>query len=119
MDRIQILALLTSVALIIFVLGLIKKRRLKEEYAFLWLLIGLVIAVISVFRNLLEVLGDILGIFYSPAALLLLAVLFILLILFHFSVVISGLSEKIRLLAQKTARLEQELEERKPDANKP
>ncbi|MFC1568424.1 DUF2304 domain-containing protein [Candidatus Margulisiibacteriota bacterium] len=108
MNRIQILSFLISLVLIIFVLVLVKKRKLKEEYAMLWLLTGVVIAVFSAFRDLLELMGEVLGIFYSPAALLLVAVMFILLILLHFSVVVSGFSEKIRVLAQKVAHLEQE-----------
>jgi hypothetical protein len=115
MIRIQILSFIVSVALVLFVLVLVKKRKLKEEYALLWLFTGLVIAIFSAFRNLLEILGDLLGIFYSPAALLLVAVLFILLILLHFSVVISSFSERIRILAQKVVELEFEAKSTKPD----
>jgi hypothetical protein len=109
MIKVQILSFIVSVALILFVLVLIKKRKLKEEYGLLWLFTGVVIAVFSAFRNLLEILGDVLGIFYSPAALLLVAVLFILLILLHFSVVISSFSERIKVLTQKVAQLEEKI----------
>jgi hypothetical protein len=67
--------------------------------------------ILSASRELLEYLSRLVGIFYPPSLLFLLAFLFLLLITLHFSVVISGLSEKNKKLAQELALLRQELRE--------
>jgi len=111
MDLLKILAIAGSGAVMIVVVELIRQGRLKERYSLLWLLAGGVLLVLSSSRGLLEMVSRLLGIYYPPSLLFLLAFLFLLLITRHFSVVISGLTEKNRQLAQEIALLRQEMRE--------
>lgn len=111
MDLLKILAIVGSGVVLIVVIELIRQGRLKERYSLLWLLAGGVLLVLSSSRALLESISRLLGIFYPPSFLFLLAFLFLLLITLHFSVVISGLSEKNKQLAQELALLRRELQE--------
>ena len=67
--RIQVLAIIGSLALIVFILELIRRKRLKEEFSLLWLGMGVVFLVISLFRGLLDKFSILVGIGYPPAAL--------------------------------------------------
>jgi hypothetical protein len=111
MDLLKILAVLGSGALLIVVVELIRRGRLKERYALLWLLAGAVLLFLSSSRGLLDAIARLLGIFYPPSFLFLLAFFFLLLITLHFSVVLSSLSEKNKKLAQELALLRQELQD--------
>jgi hypothetical protein len=111
MDLLKIFAISGCVAVLIVVIELIRRGRLKEKYALLWLLSGTMLLILSASRELLEYLSRMVGIFYPPSLLFLLAFLFLLLITLHFSVVISGLSEKNKKLAQELALLRQEMRE--------
>jgi hypothetical protein len=112
MDLIKILAVLGSSAVLVAVIELIRRGRLKEKYSLLWLFAGGVLLILSMSRGLLEYIALLFGIFYPPSFLFLLAFLFLLLITLHFSVVVSGLSEKNKKLAQEVALLRQEMAER-------
>jgi len=110
MDLLKILAVGGSGLVLVVVVELIRRGRLKERYSLLWLLAGGVLLVLSSSRDLLEYVSRLVGIYYPPSFLFLLAFLFLLLITLHFSVVISGLSEKNKLLAQELALLRQEVQ---------
>jgi hypothetical protein len=110
MDLLKILAITGSGILLILVIELIRRGRLKERYSLLWLLAGLVLLLLSSSRNALEYVSRLVGIFYPPSLLFLIAFLFLLLITMHFSVVISGLTEKSKKMAQELALLRQELQ---------
>lgn len=114
MDVIKTLAVSGSVAVLIAVVELIRSGWLKERYSLLWLFAGGVLLLFSVSRDLLEYVSHVVGIYYPPSFLFLLAFLFLLLISLHFSVVISGLSEKNKKLAQEIALLKQEMREAMP-----
>jgi hypothetical protein len=111
MDIIKVLAIAGSATLLFLVFELIRRGRLKERYALLWLFSGLVLLILSMSRNLLEFLSRLVGIYYPPSLLFLIAFIFLLLITLHFSAVLSGLSEKNKRLAQEIALLRQSLEE--------
>ena len=110
-SRIQILAIIGSVLFLIFIIELIRKRKIKDEYGLLWIFFGVVFIVISVWRQGLEVLSRLLGIFYTPAAFLLILIMAILMILIQYSLVISRLSENYKVLTQQIGILRLELEE--------
>jgi hypothetical protein len=99
------------VILLLVVLELIRSRRLQERYALLWLLTGVVILILAAWRGLLSWLSNLVGIAYPPSALFILAAFFILLVLLHYSTVISKLSEQNMRLAQRLALLEHRLRE--------
>ena len=92
------------------IVELIRRGRLKEKYSLLWLFAGTILLIFSLSRGLLEYVSSLLGIYYPPSFLFLLAFLFLLLITLHFSVVISGLSDKNKKLAQELALLRQQMQ---------
>jgi hypothetical protein len=117
--RLSVVAAIAAVALIVVVLELIRSRRLQERYALLWLLTGAVIFVLSVWRGLLGLVADTIGVHYPPSALFAVGAVFILIVLLHYSTVISSLSEQTKVLAQKLALLEAEVEELRGEQTSP
>jgi hypothetical protein len=109
--RVSIFAAIAALVLLLVIFELIRSRRLQERYALLWLLTGLVIFVFSVWRGLLAKVADLVGIAYPPSALFVLAAFFVLVVLLHYSTVISKLSDQNRILAQRLGLLERRLEE--------
>jgi hypothetical protein len=112
--RVSVAAAIAAGILLLVVFELIRSRRLQERYALLWLLTGVVIFVLAVWRGLLGKVSDLVGIAYPPSALFILAAFFILLVLLHYSTVISRLAEQNTTLAQRLALLEHELEQSRP-----
>jgi hypothetical protein len=110
--RVSIMASLAALFLLLVIFELIRRRRLTERYALLWIVTGVVIFVLAAWRSLLSSLSDAVGIAYPPSTLFVLAAFFILALLLHYSTVISKLADQNRILAQRLATLEEELEER-------
>ena len=110
--RVSIAAAIASVLLLLVVFELIRSRRLRERYALLWLLTGVVLLVLSVWRGGLNTIAGWFGISgYPPAILFAVGILFILLVLLHYSTVISRLSDQSTILAQRLALLEERFRE--------
>jgi hypothetical protein len=107
--RISIVAASAAGILLLVIFELMRTRRLQERYALLWLLTGIVLLVLALWRGALGLLADAVGIAYPPSALFVLAAFFILIVLLHYSTVISKLSEQNIKLAQRLALLENEL----------
>jgi hypothetical protein len=105
--RIQILAIAASGALLVVVLELVRRKAFLERYALLWLLSALVMLALSIWSGGLEALANLVGIAYPPNALFLVAFGFVLVLLLHFSLAVSKLSDQTKLLAQRLAMLEQ------------
>jgi hypothetical protein len=112
--KISIVAAVAAVILLLVIFELIRSRRLQERYALLWLLTGLVILVLAIWRGALEQLASLVGISYPPSALFVLVSFFVLLLLLHYSTVISKLSEQNMILAQRLAQLEHRVTEDQP-----
>jgi hypothetical protein len=108
---VQLFAALASFALLGIVIELIRSRKLRERYALLWLGTAAVILVFAIWRSGLHQLSKGLGIAYPPNALFVLAMLFVLVLLLHFSTVISKLSDRSTTLTQRLALLEERLRE--------
>jgi cell division protein FtsW (lipid II flippase) len=107
---ISIAAATASVLLLLVVFELIRSRRLRERYALLWLLTGLVLLALSLWRSGLNTIAGWFGVqTYPPAVLFAVALLFVLAVLLHYSTVISKLSDQNVILAQRLALVELEL----------
>ncbi|HXF97021.1 MAG TPA: DUF2304 domain-containing protein [Gaiellaceae bacterium] len=120
--RVSLAGVVASVLLVLIVLELVRGRRLKERYALLWLATGLVLLVLSAWRDALNTVAGWLGVTgYPPAVLFAVATLFILLVLLHYSTVLSRLTDenvelaqRIALLEERVARLREREQERVP-----
>jgi hypothetical protein len=116
--RVTIFASVAAVLLLFVIFELIRSRRLQERYALLWLLTGVVVLVLAAWRQALLKLSDVFGISYPPSTLFVATGFFVLVLLLHYSTVISRLSDQNRILAQRLALLEGRLGEERaaPDA---
>ena len=112
--KVQIVVGLLSIFLLWTTFELIRKNRLREEYAILWLFTGIVVLAFSLWPEFLlsQFFARITGLFYLTAVVII-AFLFLLLIVLHFSVVISKLTNQNKELAQRYALLELKINELK------
>ena len=117
--RIQVFSITGSLLLFLFILRLVKRKKLKEEYSLLWLGFGFIFILLSIFKPLLEIVANMLGILYAPAALLLILIVSVFFILIQFSMVISKLAESNKNLIQEVGILKAELKKMyRPDKDK-
>lgn len=108
-DPLQLLALATSGALLLVVLDLVRRKKLTEEYSFVWILCALALLGLSMGRRLLDAAAVALGIAYGPAILLLVLIFFVFVASLSFSVVASRQRRQIERLIEDTAILEASL----------
>lgn len=108
----QIIIGMLSLVLILITFELIRKERLREEYSILWLFTGVVVLIFSLWPNFIlsKFITGITGLHYLSGVVII-SFLFLLLIVFHFSVVISKLTNRNKELAQKHALLELEFKQ--------
>jgi hypothetical protein len=105
--RIQIVAIVATAGLFFLVFELVRRRRLMERYALLWLFSTAVLLGLAVWKDLLERVASTIGIYYAPSALFVVAFGFILVLLLHFSLVISRLADQSKVLAQRVGMLQE------------
>jgi len=109
--RVSVIGVVASLLLLLVVLELVRGRRLKERYALLWLATGVVLLVLSAWRDALNTIAGWVGVTgYPPAVLFAVAILFTLLVLLHYSTVLSKLTDENVELAQRIALLEERVE---------
>jgi hypothetical protein len=107
--RIQLVAILGAAALLLTVLEMVRRRRLMERYALLWLLSAFVLLALAIWSGALARISHAIGVIYPPNALFFIGIGFILLLLLHFSAAVSRLSDQSETLAQRQALLEERL----------
>src|ERR1700680_2152247 len=105
--KVSIAATIVSLLLLVGVFELIRSRRLRERYALLWVATGVVLVVLSAWRGGLNTIAAWLGVrSYPPAVLFAIGLLFVILVLLHYSTVISRLADQHATLAQRLALME-------------
>jgi hypothetical protein len=104
-SRVTVLSICFSAALLLYILEMVRRRRLREEYSILWLAGSMAILVLSIKQDWLFRISQAVGIAYPPSFLFLVGILFILLILIHFSIAISKLHQMNKKMAQEIALL--------------
>jgi hypothetical protein len=116
-QRLEVIAVAVVICAVIF--ELVRRKRLMERYAILWLVAGVTVLVLSLAQGLITRLSRAAGISYTPSALFAIAFLFVLVMLVHFSMTISRLSDQNTVLAQRLALLQQRLEQKPSGAADP
>ena len=110
-SRLQLVAVAGAVFLLLVVLEMVRRRRLLERYALVWLFSATVMLGLALWQGALQELSDLVGIAYPPNALFFVAFAFVLLLLLHFSAAVSRLSDQTKVLAQRLALLEDRVRE--------
>jgi hypothetical protein len=105
-DRIQLVAIVVTTVLFVLVFELVRRRRLMERYALLWLGSSIVLLVLAVWTGLLERTASALGFEIPSNALFVVGFAFVLALLLNFSLAISRLTDETKILAQQIARLD-------------
>lgn len=103
LDRIQFFSIIFSVSVFSIIFSLVKNRRVKEEYALLWLALSLAFLYLSLDRYAVDRLGDLFGIAYKPSVLMLIIIGFMTLVMIHITIVITRISDQNRELVQELA----------------
>ncbi len=99
----KIFALIMGAGLFILIIEMVRRRRLAEEYSFLWLVTGAGIIVFVLWYDLLEWLTNLIGAKTPTTTLFIFGFLFMILINLHYSVKITKLASQVKDLAQKIA----------------
>lgn len=106
--RQKIFALLLSIGILILIVELVRRRRLREEYSWLWMLTGCVMILLILWYDVLVALTHVIGAVLPTSTLFLFGLIFLMLISLHFSVKISALANQMKDLAQQIALLSEE-----------
>jgi hypothetical protein len=117
-DRIALLGVGVSLLLLVVVLELVRRRRLTEEYSFVWILASVALLGLSFSRPLIAMAAQWLGVYYPPAVLLLALLTLVFAALLYFTVVasrqrtqIERLVEEVSILAAEVRDVQKKLEE--------
>ena len=110
-DKIQWLGIIFSLIILLSVIFLVRERLIKEKYSLVWLLIGVFVFVMSVFRGLLEGFSALIGVEYAPSAFFALLIAFAYLLLLNLSVSISGLKAQNKAISQEVGLMRLRVEE--------
>ena len=118
-DRVQIIALIVSVLLLVVVIELVRRRKLIEEYSFLWIVYSLTVLALSIRREILHTVAGWLGVFYPPIVLvMLLIVMFFAASICH-AVIVSRHRKQIDRLTEETAILATEIRDLRASRERP
>jgi len=113
----KVFAIIVSVALLLFIVELVRRKKLREEYSWLWLLTGAIILILALWYDLLQWVTQLIGAALPTSTLFFLGLVFLILISIQFSVKVSELHNQVKNLVQGMGLLKnrvEELEERKP-----
>ncbi|AET70699.1 hypothetical protein Desor_5321 [Desulfosporosinus orientis DSM 765] len=115
MSRVQFVVLLISILVTGFIIEQVRRRRLAVEYSLIWIVAGLGMIILSLWKNGIEYLADIMGIYYAPSAIFVIFGILVFVLCVHFSLEISRLSSANRVLIQRIALLEDDLKNLEED----
>ena len=101
--RARLFLAVLGLGMLVFVINLVRTRKLKEQYALTWLLMAGFLVITPLASGLVDRIAYAVGVEYPPALLFALALMVFLLIFFQFSLSISRFSEQIKTLSQSLA----------------
>ncbi len=107
LPRQKLFAILISIGLILVIVDLVRRKKLKEEYSWLWLMSGVTIFILAIWYDLLAAIGNFIGVIVPTSTLFFFGLVFLVLISLHFSVKVSSLTNQVKKLAQELAILKE------------
>jgi hypothetical protein len=117
--HLRVVAVAATVALLLVVLDLVRRRRLLERYALVWLGVTALLIVLALWDGLLTGVASLIGIEYPPSALFVIAFGFVIILLLHFSVAVSRLADQSKVLAQQLGLLEERVRRQEARSERP
>ncbi len=105
MARIELVMLLGALLLLGFIVEVVRRRRLSEGYALLWIAVGVGVLLLGVLRPLVDRLSRLVGISYGASLVFGVAVVFLVVVCVNLSMHVSRLEEKVQTLAEEVALL--------------
>lgn len=102
----RIFALLAGIIIFFLILELVRRRKLKEEYSWIWLLAGSAIALVVIRYELLGFVSRLIGAKIETTTLFIFSIFFLIIVNLYQSLKLSSLTDQIKNLAQKIAILE-------------
>jgi hypothetical protein len=103
--NLRIIGIVGSLGLLLFILELVRRRQLKEEYTVLWVLTSLVLLVLAAWEGLLRGVRNLIGAGSEASTLYFFGLLFVVALLLHFSVRVSRLERRVISMMQEIALL--------------
>ena len=98
-----IVVIVLALALLVVIVEVVRRRRLSENYALLWIGVGVAALVLGAARPLVDELSSDLGIVFGTSLVFALACLFLTIVCINLSVHVSKLEERVEVLAQELA----------------
>lgn len=108
----KVFAVIVSFLLFIFIVELLRRRRLKEEYSWLWILTAISMIVMVLWYRPLVYISKLIGAVTPVTTLFIFSILFLLVISIHYSMIITRLTQQIKDLTQELAILKSELKDK-------
>jgi len=104
----KIFAVFASILIFVVIINLVKNKKLKEEYSWLWLLTGVVIIMLVLWYDALLMLTNLIGAVLPTTTLFIFAILFLICLALDFAIKISKLTDQVKNLTQKVSLMEAE-----------
>ena len=101
--RQHIFAVLLALSLLAFIFDLVRRRRLREEYSWLWVLAGVMILVMAAWGGALEVVTKLTGAVVPLTAVTVLGILFLMAVCIHLCTKLTEVNQQVKRLAQEVA----------------
>lgn len=111
MERINIIAIIGSILLLILIIELVRRKYLSERYSLLWILTGIAFLILSIKMDIAVYFSRVLGFAVPANALFFFGILFLILIVLSLSVILSRLAEKNKILTQEIVLLKKRIED--------
>jgi hypothetical protein len=114
LSRTQVIAAIGAVLLVLYVLDLVRRRKLSEEYSLLWVISTVAVASLGFSTRLLVWVSRELGIVQENSTVFAFGLAFSMAMLLHLSVRLSRLGQENQMLSRELALLRHEFEESRP-----
>jgi hypothetical protein len=114
--NLRIIAIAGSLALLLFIIELVRRRRLKEEYSVLWVATAVLLLLLAAFGGLLRGFTNAIGASSQASTLYFFGLIFVVFLLLHFSLRVSALERRVIVLLQEIALLGERRRPAAPDA---
>jgi len=109
--RLKLLAIFSSIGVLILVINLVRRRKLREEYSLLWISFSFFLLIITIWFDITLFVSKILGILNPNNTLFFFGILFLIIICLQFSVKMSELTNKLKILTQENVILKAKIKE--------